>query len=372
MRSAGRPPRSGPPELTPRRRSRPPAGAASRGAERAEARCQPPGCTSAPWLTSTPFGGRSSPRCRSRRRGSSRHAGEPRRLVPSPPSPAAARRRRHSPAAAAGMPASRRHRRGTRPRPQHRGAASAQLDSAAAPRAGGIERHVGAARLEHAEHRHHQLGRALEADPDAHLGTRRRAAAAARPGARRAGELAVGQLAPARQRAATARGVAPPAPANSWCTVSSAAAAPAPGGVVPLHQQLVPLRRGRAAAARGERRAPAAPPRRRASAAKCSAGARRGAVSKRSARRIRARPGRAPPPPALDRRERQIEPARSAAPASPGPAALRAGRAPAAAPRPALERQILVGVGGERRLAHRASSSRRSGRRRGRSAAPGC
>ena len=65
---------------------------------------------------------------------------------------------------------------------------------------GGVEGHVGAARLEHPQQGHQQLRRALQADPHQHLGAHAPRPQAARPGPRPGVQLAVGEPA-ARRRA---------------------------------------------------------------------------------------------------------------------------------------------------------------------------
>jgi hypothetical protein len=279
--------------------------------------------------------------------------------------------------------------------------------SAAARRVVGIERQIGAARLEDGD----------RARPPARASARRRSPPPS-PARRRAAQ-------PARQpvgRASSAAKVRLPAPAPpprraggdhhrhrlgraprlllDQLVQAEVGAARRRTGVVPLAQllalggaepgQRLDPRRRRPRSPRGGDAASSVQELRRSRALDGRASNRSRLYSKRpGAGRPRPRPrasvrsnlavpvdldapGRLQPPAGGGRAG---EPARrrSAAPASPGRAASRRGRAAAPAPRPAFERQLLVGVGGEADLPHprqQLAEGRPPGERR--RAAPGC
>ena len=148
-----------------------------------------------------PWAGPSSPRCRSRRPGCSSaraaaraSAGPPARCVVRPDDHGL----RGARAGASSSGASRQ---------QHRRPGVVQHERQALARIGRVERHVGAARLEHAEQRDQQLRRALEADADQRLRPDAQRPAAAGPAVGPLVELARRSAAPSRRSAPTASGV---------------------------------------------------------------------------------------------------------------------------------------------------------------------
>ena len=125
-------------------------------------------------------------------------------------------------------------------RHQQRGAGVGQRVRQALGRVGRVQRHVGAAGLEHAQHADHHLRRALQAERHARLRPHAAAAEVVRQLVGGAVQLGVGQRLAARRRRPARPACAPPARENSSCT--HAGGCPT-GSARDAGQQLRPLAR---------------------------------------------------------------------------------------------------------------------------------